>query len=58
MSLGHDAIPRRRPMKDLRERFLARRDGSAAIEFALLALPFFIMVFASIETFVAFGICA
>jgi len=41
-------------MKDLRERFLARRDGSAAIEFALLALPFFVMVFASIETFVAF----
>ena len=54
MSLGHDAIPRRRPMKGLRERFLARRDGAAAIEFALLALPFFVMVFASIETFVAF----
>jgi Flp pilus assembly protein TadG len=36
--------------------FLAReRDGAAAIEFALLALPFLILVFATFETFVAFA---
>ena len=54
MSLDHDATSRRRPMRGLRARFLAGRDGAAAIEFAILALPFFVMVFASIETFVAF----
>lgn len=54
MPLDHDATSPRRPMKGLRDRFLANREGSAAIEFAILALPFFIMVFASIETFVAF----
>jgi len=54
MPLDHDATSPRRPMKGLRDRFLASREGSAAIEFAILALPFFIMVFASIETFVAF----
>ncbi len=30
------------------------RDGAAAIEFALLAIPYFLIVFAIIETFVAF----
>lgn len=30
------------------------RKGSAAIEFAILAMPFFIVTFASVETFVAF----
>ncbi|TPW32667.1 TadE/TadG family type IV pilus assembly protein [Pararhizobium mangrovi] len=35
-------------------RLLASRDGAAAIEFALLAIPFFLIVFAIIETFVAF----
>lgn len=35
---------------------LARsRDGVAAIEFAILALPFFLIVFAIIETFVAYA---
>lgn len=29
------------------------RDGSAAIEFALLAIPYFLVVFAIIETFIA-----
>lgn len=42
-------------MKRLFGRLLARRDGATAIEFALLALPFFIIVFASLETFVAFS---
>ena len=30
------------------------RDGAAAIEFALLAIPYFLIVFAIIETFIAF----
>ncbi len=37
----------------LRE-FVRSRDGTAAIEFALLAIPYFLIVFAIIETFVAF----
>ncbi|MGV8937875.1 MAG: TadE/TadG family type IV pilus assembly protein [Allorhizobium sp.] len=37
-------------------RRLARsRDGAAAIEFAILAIPYFMIVFAIIETFVAFS---
>lgn len=36
-------------------RFARSRDGSAAIEFALLAIPYFIIVFAIIETFIAFA---
>ena len=55
MSPDHDAASRRRPMMGLWRRFLARREGATAIEFALLALPFFIIVFASIETFIAFS---
>lgn len=35
--------------------FARSRDGSAAIEFALLAIPYFMIVFAIIETFVAFA---
>lgn len=36
-------------------RRLARsRDGAAAIEFALLSIPYFLIVFAIIETFIAF----
>lgn len=38
-----------------RLRRLARsRDGATAIEFALLAIPYFMIIFAIIETFVAF----
>lgn len=55
MSPDHDATPRRQPMKGLFARLLTRRDGATAIEFALLALPFFIIIFASLETFVAFS---
>jgi Flp pilus assembly protein TadG len=54
MSLDHDTVTRRRPMRGLFGRFFARRDGATAIEFAILAIPFFVIVFASIETFVAF----
>jgi Flp pilus assembly protein TadG len=39
--------------------FIARlresRSGSTAIEFAILALPFFMVIFATIETFVAYN---
>jgi len=36
-------------------RFSRSRDGTAAIEFALLAFPFFLLIFATIEAFVAFA---
>jgi Flp pilus assembly protein TadG len=36
-------------------RFMRSKDGSAAIEFALLAIPYFVIVFAIVETFVAFA---
>lgn len=35
-------------------RLLRSRDGAAAIEFALLAIPYFLIIFAIIETFVAY----
>lgn len=35
-------------------RLFREKGGAAAIEFAILALPFLIVIFASIETFVAF----
>jgi len=35
-------------------RFARNRDGAAAIEFALLAIPFFMIIFAILETFIAF----
>lgn len=37
------------------QRLRLSRDGTAAIEFAILALPFFLIVFAIIETFVAYA---
>lgn len=48
--------------KNRRKRFrfslwrrLARsRDGAAAIEFAILAIPYFLIIFATLETFVAY----
>ncbi len=43
----------RRSKQGLLRRLFRRRDGATAIEFALLSLPFFMVVFASIETFVA-----
>lgn len=36
-------------------RFVRSRDGAAAIEFALLAIPYFMIIFAILETFVAFA---
>ncbi|MCJ8054491.1 pilus assembly protein [Shinella curvata] len=55
MTLDHTTNTRRRPIRGLFRRFLARRDGATAIEFTLLCLPFFAIVFASLETFVAFS---
>jgi Flp pilus assembly protein TadG len=44
------------PFRFSRFRALARsRDGAAAIEFALLAIPYFLVIFAILETFVAFA---
>jgi Flp pilus assembly protein TadG len=35
-------------------RLAGSRDGAAAIEFALLAIPYFVIIFAILETFIAF----
>ncbi len=55
MTLDHTKDIRRGPMKGLLRRLFAARDGATAIEFTLLSLPFFAIVFASLETFVAFS---
>lgn len=44
----------RQPVRKRLLGFVRSQDGSAAIEFALLAIPYFLIVFAIIETFVAF----
>jgi Flp pilus assembly protein TadG len=36
-------------------RFRKNRDGAAALEFALLAIPFLMLIFATLETFLAFA---
>ena len=36
------------------KRLLRSKDGAAAIEFAILAIPYFLIVFAIIETFIAY----
>ncbi|MBX4929468.1 TadE/TadG family type IV pilus assembly protein [Rhizobium binae] len=44
------------PFRFSRFRAAARsRDGAAAIEFALLAIPYFVVIFAILETFIAFA---
>lgn len=48
------AKPPRRVRRAL-ARFQRSRDGTAAIEFALLAFPFFLLIFATIEAFIAFA---
>ena len=55
MTLDHRTDTRRRSMSGLFGRLLRRRDGATVIEFALLSMPFFLIVFASLETFVAFS---
>lgn len=52
---GQQGGVRARPRFGFRFRRMARSDdGSAAIEFAILAIPYFMIIFAIIETFVAF----
>lgn len=46
-----DKARSRRPVL---RRFAKSQDGAAAIEFAILALPYFLIVFAILETFIAF----
>lgn len=46
--------PRRHTWLKLLRRFRRSRDGSAAIEFAILAIPYFLIIFAILETFIAF----
>ncbi|HEV7307309.1 TadE/TadG family type IV pilus assembly protein [Ensifer sp.] len=40
--------------KGILSRFARNREGTSSIEFAILAVPFFLVVFASLETFAAF----
>ncbi|WP_429810567.1 TadE/TadG family type IV pilus assembly protein [Ensifer sp. B1-9] len=40
--------------KGILRRFVRNRKGATSIEFAILALPFFLVIFASLETFAAF----
>jgi len=51
----HRAERASRPRLRLWGRFARSKDGAAAIEFAILAVPYFLIIFAIIETFVAFA---
>lgn len=48
-------VTRSRGRKRLFRRFRDDREGAAALEFALLAIPFLMLVFATFETFLAFA---
>ncbi|MBO3758595.1 TadE/TadG family type IV pilus assembly protein [Ciceribacter sp. L1K22] len=52
MNSKRDISPRNRRIL---RRLIRSRDGAAAIEFAILAIPYFMIIFAIIETFVAFS---
>ncbi|QRM53785.1 TadE/TadG family type IV pilus assembly protein [Sinorhizobium sp. BG8] len=54
MTVDRQVAGRRNWGGHLFRRFLRRRDGAAAIEFAFLSIPFVMIVFASAETFVAY----
>ncbi len=41
-------------LANLVARFIARRDGAVAIEFALIAIPFFLIVMATVQTAVVY----
>ncbi|MFN3636233.1 MAG: TadE/TadG family type IV pilus assembly protein [Rhizobium rhizophilum] len=51
----HQAENSRRPRFRLWRKLARSKDGAAAIEFAILAIPYFMIIFAIIETFVAFA---
>ena len=44
----------RRPNRGLLRRLFKDKSGTSVIEFALLAIPFMMVIFASLETFTAF----
>lgn len=59
MTLSDDENTRTRPEGARKRRSIFRRfcksdDGAAAIEFAILAVPYFMVVFAIVETFIAY----
>ncbi|WP_117192987.1 TadE/TadG family type IV pilus assembly protein [Rhizobium terrae] len=58
MCQDHDDIPNGAPAPVKRrgawKRILRSEDGAAAIEFTILAIPYFLIVFAILETFIAF----
>lgn len=51
----HSASQLVKPKPGTWSAFRRSRDGSAAMEFAMLAIPYFMVIFAIIETFVAFA---
>lgn len=54
--MGYQGIRRLWPRKcDLSRRFARERSGSTAIEFAMLALPFSLLVFAILESCISFA---
>jgi len=58
MTVDDQTTNMRTPQRRMRRalvRFRGSRDGTAAIEFALLAFPFFLLIFATIEAFIAFA---
>lgn len=42
-------MPFRAMIRTLSQRFIRARDGAAAVEFALIAAPFFLLIFATLE---------
>jgi Flp pilus assembly protein TadG len=54
MMTCHTAEKPKDRRRGLLRRFWRRKDGATAIEFTILCIPFFMITFASIETFVAF----
>lgn len=55
MTIGQQKLERKKSSFRLLRKMGRSRDGAAAIEFAILAVPYFLIVFAIIETFVAFA---
>ena len=58
MNLDYQASEQQAPRRQaprLFARFRRSSDGTAAIEFSLLAFPFFLLIFATIEAFIAFA---
>ncbi|OQM74793.1 pilus assembly protein TadE [Pseudaminobacter manganicus] len=56
MTMGYRGIGRFKPRRDkLSRRFVSERNGSTAIEFAMLAIPFSLLVFAILESCISFA---